>query len=86
MKQLVVSINLTPKQVEEYYRGTVRYVVAEAADGRTVQLPIKVLHKYISKTGIQGHFLVTTDENYKFKRIDSVRMTDAKGRKLDATG
>ena len=48
MKQLVVSINLTPKQVEEYYRGTVRYVVAEAADGRTVQLPIKVLHKYIS--------------------------------------
>ena len=47
MKQIAVSICLTPRQVEEYYRGRVRYVIAEAADGRTVQMPIKVLHKYI---------------------------------------
>jgi len=84
MKQIAVSIYLTPEQVENYYRGKARYVVAEAADGRTVQLPIKVLHKYISKKGIRGHFVVTTDENYKFKRIDSVRLTGAQGTQLDA--
>lgn len=86
MKQIAVSIHLTAKQVEDYYRGQARYVVAEAADGRTVQLPINVLHKYILKDGIRGHFVVTTDENYKFKRIDSVRLADAKGTQLDQTG
>ena len=55
MKQIAVSIFLTPRQVEDYYRGRVRYVIAEAADGRTVQMPIKVLHKYISMEGIRGN-------------------------------
>ena len=86
MKQISVSIYLTPNQVEDYYRGRARFVVAEAVDGRTVQLPISVLHKYISKIGIRGHFVVTTDENYKFKHIDSVQLIDGKGRQLDQTG
>ena len=82
MKQSSVSIYLTPDQVEDYYRGRTRFVVAEAVDGRTVQLPISVLHKYISKAGIRGHFV----ENYKFKHIDSVQLIDSKGRQLDQTG
>ena len=86
MKQISVSIYLTPSQVEDYYRGRARFVVAEAIDGRTVSLPIKVLHKYISKAGIRGHFVVTTDENYKFKHIDSVQLDDGKGCQLDQTG
>ncbi len=85
MKQISVSIYLTPDQVEDYYRGRARFVVAEAVDGRTVSLPIKVLHKYISMAGIRGHFVITTDEDYKFKHIDSMRLEDGKGRQLDET-
>ena len=83
MKQIAVSIYLTPRQVEDYYRGRTRYVVAEAVDGRTVQMPINVLHKYISKDGIRGNFIITTDENHKFKHINSVTLHDGKGRQLD---
>ena len=86
MKQIAVSICLTPSQVEEYYRGRARYVVAEAIDGRIVQMPIKVLHKYISKEGIRGNFIITIDENHKFKHINSVTLNDGKGRHLDHLG
>ena len=86
MKQIAVSLYLTPQQVEEYYRGRARYVVAEAADGRTVQLPIKVLHQYISKAGIRGNFIITPDDNHKFKHIDSVTLQGSSGRQLDAQG
>ena len=71
MRRINVNIVLTPPQVRDYYRGAVRYVVAVAEDGRTVQLPINVLHKYISNDGILGKFVVTTDENYKFQRIET---------------
>ena len=86
MKQIAVSICLTPSQVEEYYRGRARYVVAEAVDGRIVQMPIKVLHKYISKEGIRGNFVITIDENNKFKHINSMTQNDGKGRQLDQLG
>lgn len=69
MKQFSLSLKLTPRQVEEYYRGRAKQVVAEAADGRIIQLPIKVLHPFISKQGIQGDFLVTTNDDNRFVKI-----------------
>ena len=72
MKQFSLSLQLTPRQVEEYYRGRAQQVVAEAADGRIIQLPIKVLHPFISKQGIQGDFLITTDDDNRFVKITSI--------------
>ena len=69
VKQISLSLQLTSRQVEEYYRGRARHMVAEAADGRIIQLPIKVLHPFISKQGIQGDFLVTTDDENRFVKI-----------------
>lgn len=71
MPRINVNLVLTAAQVRDYYRGSVRYVVATAEDGRTVRMPIKVLHKYISNDGIRGRFVITTDENFKFKRIET---------------
>ncbi len=70
MIRITVTINLTTQQVENYYRGHARWVVVAAADGCTVQLPLSVLHPFISKTGIHGTFIVTTDQRHKFKSID----------------
>jgi len=44
------------------------------------------LHKYISTEGIRGNFIITTDENHKFKHINSVTLNDGKGRQLDQLG
>ena len=72
MIRITVSIRLTTQQVENYYRGRIRWVIATAADGRTVQLPFKVLHPFISKDGIDGMFIITTDQKHKFQAIDRV--------------
>ena len=59
---------------------------AEAADGRIVQLPIKVLHPFISKQGIQGDFLVTTDDENRFVKIAPIKNDESRGGLLDAMG
>ncbi len=79
MPQIKVNLVLTAAQVRDYYRGSVRYVVATAEDGRTVQLPINLLHKYISKDGIRGRFVVTTDKNYKFQKIHTRETSSGTG-------
>ncbi len=86
MKQISLSLQLTPHQVEEYYRGRARHVVAEAADGRIIQLPIKVLHPFISKQGIQGDFLVTTDDENRFVKIAPIKNDESRGGLLDVMG
>ena len=86
VKQISLSLQLTSRQVEEYYRGRAQHVVAEAADGRIIQLPIKVLHPFISKQGIQGDFLVTTDDENRFVKIAPLKRDDSQGSLLDAMG
>ena len=82
MIRITVSIRLTTQQVENYYRGSIRWVIATAADGRTVQLPFKVLHPFISKDGVDGMFIITTDQKHKFQAIERL---EAKPRQnLDA--
>ncbi|MDE2681599.1 MAG: DUF2835 family protein [Verrucomicrobiota bacterium] len=82
MIRITVSIRLTTQQVENYYRGRIRWVIATAADDRTVKLPFKVLHPFISKDGIDGIFIITTDQKHKFQAID--RLKTQPRRNLDA--
>lgn len=86
LKQLSISLHLTSRQVEEYYRGKARHVVAEAVDGRIVQLPINVLHSFISEEGIIGDFVVTTDDNHKFVSINRLKTDQSDGNLLDQIG
>jgi hypothetical protein len=86
MKQIAISLTLTGKQVEEYYRGKARHVVVEAVDGRIVQLPINVLHPFILDDGINGHFVVTTDDNHKFVSINRLNPGSDSGNMLDQIG
>ncbi|MDC0144588.1 DUF2835 domain-containing protein [Verrucomicrobia bacterium] len=82
MIRITVSIRLTTQQVENYYRGRIRWVIATAADGSTVQLPFKVLHPFISKNGIDDMFVITTDQKHKFQAID--RLETKPSQNLDA--
>ena len=86
MKQIAISLTLTSKQVEEYYRGKARHVVVEAVDGRIVQLPINVLHSFILEDGIHGDFVVTTDDEHKFMSINRLNLGPENGSVLDQLG
>ncbi|MEE2715079.1 MAG: DUF2835 family protein [Verrucomicrobiota bacterium] len=86
MKQIAISLYLSSKQVEEYYRGKARHVVVEAVDGRIVQLPINVLHSFILQDGINGDFVVTTDDDHKFVSINRLNPGSESGNVLDQIG
>lgn len=70
MRELIVSLNISPEKVAAYYRGEVRTVVARATNGQTVQFPLSVLHKSISNEGIRGRFRLVFDEHNKFVSIE----------------
>jgi hypothetical protein len=71
VRELIVSLNISPEKVAAYYRGEVRTVVARATNGQTVQFPLSVLHKSISAEGIRGRFRLVFDEQNKFVSIEA---------------
>ena len=49
----------------EYYRGSVRHVVARCTTGQNVQFPASLLQKFVAPDGIDGRFVLTVDDNNK---------------------
>jgi hypothetical protein len=49
----------------DYYRGTIRHVMARCADGKTVQFPGSLLQGFVTTERIHGAFVLTCDEHHK---------------------
>ena len=74
LNQLDCHIHLTATQIEAWYRGQVKQVIAQSTDGRRIQLPIHHLQPYFEHLGVHGLFrLVFTDagEMVSLNRLDS---------------
>jgi len=65
VKQYEFNLSISPERYLDYYRGTVRHVVARCVTGQTVQFPASLLQKFVSSAGISGKFCLTCDENNK---------------------
>jgi len=64
------SMALSAYQLEAYYDGSVKNVVVICDNGQTLQLPINVFKRYVTRMGVHGRFTVYVDENHKFMRIE----------------
>ncbi|MEW5754967.1 MAG: DUF2835 domain-containing protein [Pseudomonadota bacterium] len=56
-----------------YYRGAIKAVSVTACDGRRIQFPVNLIHKFLGHDGIHGTFEILFDENQKclgIARID----------------
>jgi Protein of unknown function (DUF2835) len=74
MKRYEFHLRITPTQYLDYYRGTIRHVIARCTTGQTVQFPASLLQKFVSPEGITGKFALTCDDNNKgleLQRIES---------------
>ncbi|NQY62748.1 MAG: DUF2835 domain-containing protein [Alteromonadaceae bacterium] len=71
MKQYFFSINISNKDFLPYYKGQILSIVAVTTQGVKVQFPAMHLRKYLSATGIQGHFCLKT-ENNKFLSLKKI--------------
>ncbi len=65
MHQYIFQLHISAEQYLDYYRGTVKTVVARASNGQTVQFPASLLQRFISPEGVHGRFTLTCDENHK---------------------
>lgn len=70
MTRYEFHLSIPPAKYVEYYRGTVRHVVARATTGQNVQFPASLLQKFVAPEGIVGRFVLTVDANHKVVSLE----------------
>jgi uncharacterized protein DUF2835 len=70
MKRYEFNLRITADQYLDYYRGTVRQVVARCSTGQTVQFPASLLQQFVTTEGICGRFVLTCDEDNRNSRLE----------------
>jgi hypothetical protein len=73
MKQYSFQLHISAEQYLEYYRGTVKSVVARTDSGLTVQFPASLLQRLVSPEGIHGHFTLTCDDHNKCVSLQRIQ-------------
>jgi hypothetical protein len=73
MQQFEFRLNISEQQYLNYYRGSVRQIIVRSTTGATIQFPASLLTKFVTSSGVQGHFLLTCDDAFKgsdVRRVD----------------
>ncbi len=65
------NIRLSYDEFLPYYQGRVQNVVAMSHCGQRIQFPAMHLRQYLTRAGINGKFLLTTQNN-KFISIEKL--------------
>lgn len=65
MKSYEFHLHLSSTQYLQYYRGTAKSVIARCTDGQTIQFPASLLQKFLAPGGINGKFVLTSEDNHK---------------------
>lgn len=55
-----------------YYQGTAQTVVVRSTEGKRIQFPAMHMRQFVTPTGIQGFFCMTTQNN-KFLSLEKIR-------------
>lgn len=72
MTRYEFHLSIPPEKYVEYYRGTVRHVVARSTSGLNVQFPASLLQRFVSQDGVAGRFVLTVDANNKVVSLERV--------------
>ncbi len=70
MQTLIVDLRISPDEYLKMYQGVASSVRAQARDGRSIRFPARILQPYVTREGISGSFLISFDEEMKFRAID----------------
>lgn len=63
VKQFEFALSISAQQYVQYYRGTVRQVLAQTTTGATVQFPAGLLAPFVTSAGVRGRFVLTCEES-----------------------
>ncbi len=59
------QLNISYDNYLSFYQGVAQRVSVQADDGRRIEFPANLAQRYLTRTGIQGHFELEFDDNHK---------------------
>ena len=55
-----------------FYKGYAQNVLVRANDGRKIQFPAEILKPYLTREGINGHFIIHFDDRNKYQSLQKI--------------
>lgn len=59
------NLTLSAEQYLAYYQGAASKVVVRCTDGQSIQFPARLLTRFVTVQGVQGHFVLTCSDDMK---------------------
>ncbi|WP_108842043.1 DUF2835 family protein [Kushneria phyllosphaerae] len=69
MPSIDIALNLSAEQCRAHYAGAANSIRTRTLDGRSVELPSRVLHHIIGRDGVHGTYRVIFDDRGRFVSI-----------------
>jgi len=69
MRQFFISIQISAKEYQKLYAGAAHNVRTFAHDGTRIQFPASSLRQFVDRSGVNGSFLLTIDDDNKLRDI-----------------
>lgn len=69
MKQFEFHLSISEQQYLHYYRGAIRQIMVRSTRGATIQFPAALLTKFVTSSGVHGHFVLTCDDDFKGSEV-----------------
>jgi hypothetical protein len=57
------NLTLSHEQFLAYYQGAANKVVVRCTDGQSIQFPARLLTRFVTTQGVQGHFVLTCSDD-----------------------
>ena len=73
MRHYEFHLSITPEDYLDYYRGTVKVVVARSLQGEVLQFPASLLVPFVTHGGIHGTFVLTCGDDFKRASLDRLQ-------------
>ncbi|ASF99803.1 MULTISPECIES: DUF2835 domain-containing protein [Vibrio] len=72
MKQYYFTLNISYQTYLAHYSGVASSVHVYTDQGLRLQLPASRFRPFLSQIGVKGRFRLTTDQNNKFVKLETL--------------
>lgn len=72
MKNVILSLTISPGELQRWYQGQAQQIVATAVDGKRVKFPVNILQEFVTHNGIKGTFKIVFDDEGRFLEVSEV--------------
>ncbi|HCE3663015.1 TPA: DUF2835 domain-containing protein [Vibrio parahaemolyticus] len=72
MKHYYFTLNIPYQTFLSHYSGTASSVQVITNNGLRLQLPAAKFRPFLSQLGVRGQFRLTTDQNNKFLKLETL--------------